>query len=68
MTRSLLAFVTLLACDSKEVTPAAIAAKPADSKAKRDRPEAADEKPEPQWSTVATLPTSVEVDGQKFRV
>lgn len=57
-----------LACDSKDAAPSTAKsdAKPADEK-KADKPKVEDV-PEPQWSTVAIEPTTVEVDGQKFKL
>lgn len=59
--------LTTFACDSS--TPASTPAadtKP-EAKAKAAKPKV-EEVPEPQWSTLAIEPTSVEVDGQKLKL
>jgi hypothetical protein len=56
------------ACDSSESSSSAAKSDPESADAKKaDKPKVEDV-PEPQWSTVAIAPTTVEVDGQKFKL
>jgi hypothetical protein len=62
-----------LACDSSDATPstAKSEAKPVDARpadAKQAETPKVEEVPEPEWSSLAIEPTSVEVDGVKFKV